>query len=129
MKLSINIKPTILEGRTKGDILNKIRKSDLLYSSGSSRISSNKLFSYSGLTRFMRGSNNESVFVYNLQKNRRKVKQVQKFDKKLGKNVTKSVTIKKGHWIAYLYEFNIEMLKQMGAKKIYQESRTFKITF
>ena len=115
MKLTINVKPTICTATTRNEINNKITRGKS-YCSGAS-----KTFSYSGYTDSL-SVTKEKITVFNLHKVRRKV--IQKKDKD---NKTKSKVISASHWIAYVYNFDLNMLKAMGVKKITQKTRNFEI--
>lgn len=115
MKLAITIKPETIRSTTKNSLLSKINNyySDFHHvtsSFGSALFSSKK----------------NVVRVYNIEKHRPKKKLMGR--KHSGKNgkIRNTKIIDSGHSIAFVYDFNVEILKALGLK-VKQYSRTFKI--
>lgn len=116
MKLSLNIKPTKVIGNTKSALLSNVSNQKITHG----LITENgKSFSYTG---FQSPSDESKITVVNLHKVRKKSLQDKRTDGK-----TKSKVVVKPHWIAYVYTFDIEMLKQMGYKSINQNTRNFEL--
>lgn len=74
-----------------------------------------------GYTRF---NDENTVRVVNLEKRRRVVKLVT--DKKLLKKGIKRQVVTPAHWVAYVYDFGIDVLHAAGLK-VDQGARTFKL--
>ena len=112
MNISIKVRPTKYNGKSKSDILEKITRG-FCYASG---IKNN--VDYSGYVRILSRSD-ESVRVFNLHKHNRKV--IHKKDK-IGN--PKVISIQKMYWEAFVYDIPIELLKIMKCD-IKQNLRNF----
>lgn len=108
MLLKLKLKPYIVRGRTKQEVISKIQHrtfGTLVYSYGTNGDCLSKIHG------------DESV-VYNLEKHRTK--------RKRDKNNKGYVVYKQGYWIAYVYKFNNTILSQFGLK-VNQTFNTFKL--
>ena len=118
MILKLRIHPSIHVGKTKKMLMDKITKGYGYIYGNSKRL---KYSAYKPL--FPKDRENE-LLVFNLQKERRKT--TQKKDKK---NKTVSKIVKSGHWIAYVYKFDKQLLESSGISSITQNARNFTIKF
>lgn len=122
MKLKINIKPRIVEARTKEELLRKVRTNEGYC------ISSN----YGNGVHLRRGFRDEPHIIraYNLERHRPvKIQEKTKaksnvFQGKKG-TIRKTKIIKNGFWRAYVYDFKVEILDLFNIK-IDQSRDTFK---
>lgn len=105
MRLSFNVKPRIITGTSKNDILTKAGLGGWIVDNSGSR--------YAGYTR--RGGDT-TVFAVNFEKRRKKVKLLKNGNRKI---------VERGHWIAYVYNFT----KYADFVKIKQNKRNFVLTF
>lgn len=112
MILKVNIKPRTIIAPSKNAIISKITDNKVY------RLGYIAGFSFNGYGQF---SDDNTITVYNLHKVRRKTQQIGKNGKKL----KKSKIIRNGHWVAYVYTFDVKMLKNMGFKSIKQNTRNF----
>lgn len=116
MKFTVNVKPNKLKANTNREIMRLVR--------GSRGYSTSSEFG-SGLTTVGRYGDNK-VRVYNLHKVHRKVVQEKyKTGDKKGQT-KKSKVIEKAHWIAYVYDFDIALLKMLKLE-VRQNTRNFVI--
>lgn len=115
MKFTVNVKPSRYTGSSKYDVISKIRGNrGCTYSSYGN-----------GLTNVGRFGDN-TIRVYNLHKvNTKVVQEKYKTGDKKGQT-KKSKVIKPAHWVAYVYDFNIDMLKMLKLEVI-QNNRNFTI--
>lgn len=114
MKFILNIKPTIITGRTKREVLSK---------AGLSGFVTQKHFSgYSSHLTSFSHKHPEIFSVVNLIKQRKKSKQVSKD----ATGVTKSIILKQAGWTGYLYKIPEEILVLLNLK-LQQNPRNFKL--
>lgn len=109
MRLSLNIKPSIITGNSKDKIKSRLR----LYGWSCSNYGS--YYSYSGGFK-----NDDYICVINFEKFRKKTKQNKKVVK--GKSVTTSKVIRKAHWVGYYYLIPISFLKESRMKVIQKKN-------
>lgn len=107
MILKTKIRPSIITGHTKESVISKFRSTCATFSS---------------LYGFYLKEDDENVFVYNLQKFRRKTSQ--KKGLKAGKLVTKSTVLIQAHWVMYVYRIPKSWLST-NHKKVDQKTRNF----
>lgn len=117
MNLNITLKPMKYTAKTLHEIHRKI-------SNGHARSFSSAFGD--GLTKFTK---DDTVRVYNLHKVNAKYKQERhkktNTEKGFVKGQTKkSVLVREGQWIAYIYDFDVAMLKALGLK-VTQNTRNF----
>lgn len=123
MKFTLNIKPTKYEAPTKDQLVSNITRNKI-NATGIIGVG-NKNFYYNGYRNGILYRDDNKIIVMNLLKVRKKV--IQTKDKK-DKSKTKSKVINKGHWIAYVYTFDINVLKELGYKRLEQKTRNFVIS-
>jgi len=104
MRITINVKPNVIKGTSKADILSKAGLGGWIVDSNGSRFS--HLKDYGGRM----GDN--SIYAVNFEKHRKIVK--------VAKSGNRKVLVK-GHWIAYVYNFT----KYAKFVKINQGTRNF----
>lgn len=114
MKLTLNVKPTTYEAPTKDQLVSKVTRGKINTNGITSK--NGKTFSYNGYK-----TDESKITVMNVLKVRKKV--IQTKDKKTKK--TKSKVLSKSHWVAYVYTFDINVLKELGYKRIEQKTRNF----
>lgn len=131
MKISIDVKPVKVIAPTKQLVINKAIDGKKSHYSGlpswqqRSEAYHNSMISQRGYTVSGKHSSEDIVILMNFHKVRRKVSQSRP---KNGKK-TKSTVITPAHWVAYVYTFNMIVLKAAGIKKISQNSRNFSLSF
>lgn len=116
MKFSIKVQPSIFEEQNLNLLRYKLRHSfsDLTFTISSS---------------FGTGLHSERVGivrVFNIEKHRPKKEYTGRKHDGLKGKVRNTKIVKRGHSIAYVYDFKVDMLKMLGLK-VKQGSRTFKI--
>ena len=104
MRLHFDVKPKVIKGNSKSDILNKAGLCGWIMDSNGSRHS---------LTTIL--TNKTTIYAVNFEKHRKKVKLLKKGHRKI---------ISRGHWIGYIYDFT----KFVDVIKIDQRQRTFIIS-
>lgn len=116
MNITVKVKPFKAAGYSKNSLIGKI-DSNFAYSFGSHGTALRGLGRYNG----------DVIRVYNLHKVNAKYKQGD-FYKSGPKKGTrrKAVRVHDSYWIAYVYDFNIDMLKALGIT-VHQGNRTFTI--
>ena len=103
MKIRFNIKPTVIEGHTKQDVLRKAGLGGWCSDSNGSR--------------YMHGFGKDSkIKVINLEKHRKTVKVLKSGNRKV---------IRGTYWVGYLYDFT----KFAGLIKVNQKTRNFEVIF
>lgn len=107
MNITANLKPTVIKASTHAELMDKVTKNHCR-SVGTSY--------GSGWTKLGRRDGNETVRVMNLHKVRAKYKQERHKkdnpEKGYVKGQTnKSVLVREAHWVAYVYDISIELLK------------------
>lgn len=120
MKLTLNIKPTIITARTKNEILNKISRNDSM----TKTFLSSRNYECQNVLTTIGKSSDSKIRVYNLEKHRAKFKQLTAGTKVKTKAKT---LVKDGHWIAYVYDIPEDAIKLLGLK-IDQKTRNFTIS-
>lgn len=118
MIFKLNIKPTKLTGRTKGEVISKMNGIPTYGSYGS----------YLRLFTFTRGNEElEFVIVYNLQKIRRKTLQGEKkLTKQKGKKCYTKTVVREAGWVGYKYKIPTAILR-IAKLEVRQSHRTFTI--
>jgi len=101
MEIRFNIKPRVIEGTSKQDVLRKAGLNGWVVDNSGSR--------YAG-----RSINDKTVKVINLEKHRKKVKVLKSGHRKI---------TKRGHWIGYVYDFS----KYADLIEVKQYRRNFSI--
>lgn len=111
------VRPTLKTGVTRDSLVNAIQRGLRLAT-----------FSFGDYGHGIVSHDHKTIRVYNLQKVRPKKKQSQtaSYQNEDGKTIRKTKIEHAGHWNAYVYDFNIEMLKHAGLT-VHQGSRTFHI--
>lgn len=121
MKLSIELKPTKVVGKTRNDIMGKIRAGHGFSSTTDYKCLQrfgNRAFSFTGELR-----------LYNLHKVRGKTKQIkyENSNEKTGAikgRTCKSEVVRESHWVGYYYDIDPALLKALGLK-VRQNARNF----
>lgn len=111
MIFQTKIKPTFYIGATREDILDKIKQ-------GYNPIVS--VYASLALKPCPYLVNKDHIRVYNIEKRRKKVNRFSKNGK------SHSTVINGNHWIGYVYDFPVELLK-VSRKKLVQRQRFFEI--
>lgn len=123
MKLQINIKPRIVEARTKDELIRKIRNNDGF-------CISTKYGSGIHMRRNLR-DDPHTIRAYNIERHRPKKIQAKTkaksnvFNGKDG-TVRKTKIVKAAFWRAYVYDFKVEVMHLFDIS-IAQSTNTFKI--
>lgn len=126
MILKFKVTPRKLEATTKASLVSKIRDNfGLAFDS----IGGSKDFHYSCLSIDEKYTMKKYLIVYNLHKVRTKTSQKKRKSTTSYHNKTQSTIVRHGHWIAYVYKFDADTLKQVGVKKLEQNSRNFTMEF
>lgn len=108
MILKIKISPMKYKGYNKDNVLSKLNST---------------AYTFSNYGNYRKEDENY-VYVYNLEKHRRKTKQTKV--KKGDKLVTKSTVVNEGYWLMFVYKIPKYWLIE-NRKKVDQCSRNFKI--
>lgn len=121
MILRTKIRPSKYRATTKDELISDIRRD---FCGNWSFGSVGRHFSYSGMKADSVYNRESILIVYNAHKVRRKTIQKKGKDGK-----TKSKIVTKGHWIAFVYKFDLELLQKLGVKSIRQLQNNFEIKF
>ena len=108
MLLKLKLKPYIVKGRTKQEVISRIEHSTFGI----------LVHYYGGSGSCLSRLHGEESFVYSLEKHKTK--------RKRDKKNKGYVVYKQGYWIAYVYKFNYTVLSQFDLK-VNQEGNTFKL--
>ena len=109
MQVNIKIKPMKFESTTKGSVISKIVGQHVL-----------TISKHGTGYQTIGGSTSDTIRVYNLEKRRKVV------ERTLVKGKRSTKIIKRAHWIAFVYDFPMSLLK-CGNMKVVQGGRTFKL--
>jgi hypothetical protein len=124
MKFTINVKPTIYTKRHYGlsSEIVQSTKDEVVYS-----VKSGFCTTWNSTTgQHLTNNKHNTARVYNLEKRRAKIK-ITTIPAE-GRKKAKIVKTKTpGHWVAYVYDFDIALLKLLNLE-LKQGDRTFKIT-
>lgn len=101
MRIILNVKPRIVSGTSKNDILGKLRMGGWTVDGNGSRYSN-----------YADRRGDVSIIGINFEKHRKKVKMLKSGDRKV---------VTAGHWVAYVYNFK----KFAQIVKIKQNNRNF----
>ena len=110
MQLKLNIKPTMVTGLTKADVVSKISAGHVwsVYRNGKHLISYPK-------------HKKDTIRVYSLEKRRKKTRHGIRNNGKYF-----SETLRDAHWVGYYYDIPAEILK-LAKLAVYQQDRNFLI--
>lgn len=106
MRFNVNIKPMRVEAETKHDVTRKAIGSGRNWSTGTNGVGYTKI------------GTSDTIRVYNLEKHRKVVHRTVVKGKKTSK------IVKRGHWVAFVYDFPIAALEVVGLRVV-QGERTF----
>lgn len=108
MRFNVNIKPMCVEAETKCDVIRKAIGTGRNWSTGTNG------------TGYVQRTNEDTIRVYNLEKHRKVVHRTVVKGKKTSK------IVKRGHWVAFVYDFPVAALEAVGLRVV-QGERTFKL--
>ena len=112
MKFSISVSPAIVTSSTKDSLIQKI--------------TGNRHCSFGNSGNGLCSSFSNTIRVYNIEKHRAKKKYTGRKHDGLNGKVRNTKILKHGHTIAYVYDFDINLLSLVGIK-VKQYSRNFKL--